>query len=70
MQLDLNGTLELTIYKDGFEITPEKEQEVIYLLNEGELFIGLSSGTITDLEYNTVYTFDFEVEDDTEYEYN
>lgn len=70
MYLDINGTLELTIYKDEFEIAPEKEKEVIDLLNKGELFISLASGTITDLDYNTVYTFEFEVGDDTEYEYN
>lgn len=73
MNIDLiiNGTLALKIFKNGVEIINDNElKEINDKLTNGNIFIDLRKRTIVDFECITdLYTFDIEVLDSTEYEY-
>ena len=70
--LNITGTLELSIFNlDGSLLNDEQEKEVYVKLREEIYLISLSSKTISTLEdFSTVlYTFDFDVLDNTDYEF-
>lgn len=70
MILDISGSLELEILKDGKQIDAQEEQKVINKLNNGSLLLGLVSQTITDFEFKTIYTFNIiDVLSHTEYNF-
>lgn len=77
MNIDLviNGTLGLIIFKDNVEVTDIGEiQEVHKNLNDGVVFVNLRNRTIVDADNAergevVLYTFDFDVVDTTEYDF-
>ena len=73
MNIDLiiNGTLALIIFNNGIEVTDKEELARIHNdLNVGNSFIGLRERNIVDGScLKVLYTFDFEVLDTTEYNF-
>lgn len=77
MNIDLvvNGTLALTLFKNGEQVTDIGEIQQVHInLSEGNVFVNLRNRTIVDAENSergeiVLYTFDFDVVDTTEYEY-
>ena len=70
--LIVSGALSISIL-DGSSspLSHEMEAEVVKELQEGKLVIGLESGTICSIDDLTepLFTFQFEVTDSIEYEY-
>lgn len=70
MLLDITGTLDITIYDlEGNEVSEEVNNEIVLKLEKGIYSLGLASKTITDIDYNLLYNFDFIVEYNTEYDF-
>lgn len=69
MKLDIEGTLDVTIFKGGKEVSEEEEKEVVELLNEGLLYFGLESKHITDTDFVVQYTVKFDIEVNTTYNF-
>lgn len=70
MILDIGGSLQITIYgQDGVEVSSEVEQRVIKDLNSGELYFNLNSKKIVNTDFEDVFTVEYEVLPNTEYNF-
>jgi hypothetical protein len=72
MNIDLiiNGTLALIIFKDGIEVKGDELKDINDKLTNGKIFIDLRKRTIVDFDCMVdLYTFDIDVLDSTEYEF-
>lgn len=71
IQLLINGSLSLTILdkKTNEQVSEAKTTEIFEKLKSSHYFIGLTSKTIVDGDLNIIYHFDFNVNDDTEYDF-
>ncbi len=71
MKIAINGTLDITFYDvNKNEVSKEKETEILGKLKESEYVIGLATKTLVHLpSMEVIGTFEFEVEDDTEYNF-
>ena len=71
LELNINGVVEMTIYDThGTEVSESVEKIVLEALNKGEVFLGLDSKTISQLDGTIIYEVTFDVGDYMEYEFD
>lgn len=72
LEVGIQGTLSLTIFENGVEITDKnKLAEIKKDLDNGGLYMGLGSREILNSDLTeVVYTFDLSVQEDVEYEFD
>jgi hypothetical protein len=71
IRVNVNGGIALSIYdiKTDLEVTDKVNEEILTKLEMGEYSLGLASKLIRDENFEPIYRFEFEVEDDTEYDF-
>jgi len=69
MILDITGTLLIVFYKNNQPVNKKEEKEITEKFQKGDLFLGLESKKIFDDKLKVLYTFEFEVEENTEYDF-
>jgi hypothetical protein len=63
IELNIQGYFDMTIYDmNGFEVSEEKEKEILSKLQSGEYLIGINSGIISSIEGLSTPLFKFEID--------
>lgn len=71
MNVNINGSLSITILDYSTKQPINETNDILTKLQQGKYIIGLASGMIYDIDdlINPLYHFEFEVNEDTEYEF-
>lgn len=69
MILDIYGSLDISIFNNGVEVAKSEEKEIINKLNSGDLYLNLYSKIIVNSDFKKVYTVDYEILPNTEYNF-